>query len=81
VGSGQKKTPGRRVGGTRVRVDGWAYSGVDAPGKYEHPDDGHDGEVNRGPAVASNQWEGRTASWEVVVPDEAGPGQGQTTYR
>jgi hypothetical protein len=41
VDSGQKKTPDRRMGGTRVRVDGWRYSGADAPGKYEHPEDGH----------------------------------------
>jgi hypothetical protein len=42
------------MGGTRVRVDGCAYSGVDTPGKYEHAEDGHDREVNRRPAAASN---------------------------
>ena len=58
VDCGQKKTPGRRMGGTRVRVDGWAYSGVDTPGKYEHPEDGHDPQVNGAAAAASNQSEG-----------------------
>jgi hypothetical protein len=42
-----------------VRVDWWAYSGVDAPGKYENQLDGHDRQVNRGPGAPSNRCEPR----------------------
>ena len=58
VGSGQKKTPDRRIGGTRVarrrgllrRRRAWEVRGTA---------DGHDREVNVRAGAASNQWEPR----------------------
>ena len=63
-----------------MRVDGWAYSGVDTPGKYEHPEDGHDLEVNGAAVVASNWWELRPHGGTTGV--RAGdPGRGRRALR